>query len=241
VKNALRFKEKRPGANVTVLYRDVRTYGLNEDHYAEARKAGVLFLRYSEDRKPEVRKDEDFLITLYDEILREEIALRAQLLVLSVGIDAPESNREIARLLKVPLNEDGFFLEAHVKLRPVDFATDGIYLCGLAHGPKYARESVAQALAAAGRALTVLSRRRISAEAATARVLEDRCTGCGLCVEVCPYGAIQLDPEREIAALNPLLCKGCGSCAATCFSGAIDVSGFSNRQIIREFEELLAR
>ena len=241
VKNALRFKGEYPGANVTVLYRDVRTYGLNEDQYANARKAGVLFLRYSEQRKPEVRKDEDFLITLYDEILREEIALRAQLLVLSVGIDAPESNLEIARLLKLPLNEDGFFLEAHVKLRPVDFATDGIYLCGLAHGPKYARESVAQALAAAGRALTVLSRQRISAEATTARVLEDRCTGCLLCVEVCPYGAIELDAEREIAAVNPLLCKGCGSCAATCFSGAIDVSGFSNRQIIREFEELLVR
>jgi len=243
VKNALRFKSEHPGANVTVLYRDVRTYGLNEDYYAEAREAGILFLRYSEERKPEVRKDEDegFLITLYDEILRREIALRAQLVVLSVGIDAPEGNREIASLLKVPLNEDGFFLEAHVKLRPVDFATEGVFVCGLAHGPKYARESVAQALAAAGRALTVLSRRRISAEAATALVLEERCTGCGLCVEVCPYGAIQLDPEREIAAVNPLLCKGCGSCAATCFSGAIDVSGFSNRQIIREFEELLVR
>jgi heterodisulfide reductase subunit A-like polyferredoxin len=241
VKNALRFKDRRPGANVTVLYRDVRTYGLNEDYYAEARRAGVLFIRYSEDRKPEVRKDEEFLITLYDEILREEISLPAQLLVLSVGIEAPQSNREIAGLFKVPLNEDGFFLEAHVKLRPVDFATDGVFVCGLAHGPKYARESVTQALAAAGRALTVLSRRRIRAQAATARVLEERCTGCGLCVEVCAYGAIELDPEREIAAVNPLLCKGCGSCAATCFSGAIDLSGFSNRQIIREFEELLVR
>jgi len=243
VKNSLRFKREHPGANAIVLYRDVRTYGLNEDRYAEARKAGVLFLRYTEDRKPEVQKEEDggFLITLYDEILRREIAIRAQLLVLSVGIDAPESNREIARLLKVPLNEDGFFLEAHVKLRPVDFATDGVFVCGLAHGPKYARESVAQALAAAGRALTVLSRRRISAEAATAQVSEQRCTGCGLCVEVCPYGAIEVDPDRETAVVNALLCKGCGSCAATCFSGAIDVSGFSNRQIIREFEELLVR
>jgi len=242
VKNAIRFKREYPGANVIVLYRDVRTYGLNEDRYTEARKAGVLFLRYTEDRKPEVGKENgDFTVTLYDEILRREIAVPAQLLVLSVGIDAPESNREIARLLKVPLNEDGFFLEAHVKLRPVDFATDGVFLCGLAHGPKYARESVAQALAAAGRALTVLSQRRISAEAATARVLEQRCSGCGLCVEVCPYGAIELDPDRETAVVNALLCKGCGSCAATCFSGAIDVSGFSNRQIIREFEELLVR
>jgi heterodisulfide reductase subunit A len=100
---------------------------------------------------------------------------------------------------------------------------------------------VAQALAAAGRTLTVLSRRRISAEAATAQVREQRCSGCGLCVEVCPYAAIQLDAEREVAVVNALLCKGCGSCAATCFSGAIDVAGFSNRQIIREFEELLVR
>jgi heterodisulfide reductase subunit A len=243
VKNSLRFKREYPGAGVAVLYRDVRTYGLNEDHYAEARKAGVLFVRYTEDRKPEVQKDEDggFRITLYDEILRAQIVFRAQLLILSVGIDAPHGNREIARLLKVPLNEDGFFLEAHVKLRPVDFTTYGVFLCGLAHGPKYARESVVQALAAAGRALTVLSRRHITSEAATARVLEERCSGCGLCVEVCPYGAIELDPERETAVVNALLCKGCGSCAATCFSGAVDLSGFSNRQIIREFEELLAR
>jgi len=242
VKNSLHFKRRHPGANVIVLYRDVRTYGLDEDHYAEARRAGVLFLRYTEDRKPEVSKEQgDFTVTLYDEILRREIAVRAQLLVLSVGIDAPESNRQTARLLKVPLNQDGFFLEAHVKLRPVDFATDGVFVCGLAHSPKYARESVAQALAAAGRALTVLSQRRISAEAGTARVFEQRCTGCGLCVEVCPYGAIELDPEGETAVVNALLCKGCGSCAATCFSGAIDVSGFSNRQIIREFEELLVR
>ncbi|GAG51545.1 unnamed protein product, partial [marine sediment metagenome] len=226
--------------NVTVLYRDVRTYGLNEGHYTEARKAGVLFLRYTEERKPEVgRADGEFVVTLYDEILKREIGIQAQLLVLSVGIDAPESNREIARLLKVPLNEDGFFLEAHVKLRPVDFATDGVFVCGLAHGPKYVRESVAQALAAAGRALTVLSRQWIRAEAATARVLEERCTGCGLCVEVCPYGAIEVDTDRQTAVVNALLCKGCGSCAATCFSAALDVSGFSNRQIIREFEELL--
>jgi len=242
VKNALRFKRGYPRANVSVLYRDVRTYGLNEDHYTEARKQGVLFLRYSVERKPELSKENgEFVVTLYDEILRREIAVQAELLVLSVGIDAPQSNRQIAGLLKVPLNQDGFFLEAHVKLRPVDFATDGVFVCGLAHGPKYARESVTQALAAAGRALTVLSRSHISAHAATARVDDKRCTGCGLCVEVCPYGAIELDTARDTAVVNALLCKGCGSCAATCFSGAIDVSGFSNRQIIREFEELLVR
>ncbi len=243
VKNALRFKREFPRKNITVLYRDVRTYGLNETYYTEARKSGVLFLRYTEDRKPEIVKDDrnDFVITLYDDILDKEIALKAQLVVLSVGIDAPQSNEEIARMLKVPINEDRFFLEAHVKLRPVDFATDGVFVCGLAHGPKYARESVAQALAAAGRALTVLSRDRISAEPTTARVLEQRCSGCGLCVEVCPYGAIEIDAGTQTATVNALLCKGCGSCAAACFSGAIDISGFTDRQIIREFEELLVR
>jgi len=242
VKNALRFKRDHPHGNVTVLYRDMRTYGLNESHYTEARKAGVLFLRYTEERKPEVgRADGGLLVTMYDEILKREIGIQARLLVLSVGIDAPRSNEEIARLLKVPLNEDGFFLEAHVKLRPVDFATEGMFVCGLAHGPKYARESAVQAVAAGGRALTVLSKERIRAEAATARVLEERCTGCGLCVEVCPYGAIEVDTGRETAVVNALLCKGCGSCAATCFSASLDVSGFSNRQIIREFEELLVR
>ena len=144
-------------------------------------------------------------------------------------------------MLKVPLNDDGFFLEAHVKLRPVDFDTEGIFVCGLAHGPKYVRESVAQALAAAGRALTVITRDRIQAEASTAMVQEERCNGCGLCVEVCPYKAIEISSHsatREEATVNALLCKGCGSCAATCFSGAIDLSGFTNKQIIKEFEGL---
>ena len=256
VKNALRFKRAFPHRQLVVLYRDVRTYGLLETHYRKAREAGVLFLPYSAERKPAVQKDQrgELLVRVYDEILGREILLPAQLLVLSVGIDAPGDNRELARMLKVPLNEDGFFLEAHVKLRPVDFATEGVYVCGLAHGPKYARESVTQALAAAGRALTVLSRERVSAAGTTARVLEGRCSGCGLCVEVCPYGAIEIAAagraagaagpgpgEGGTAAVNALLCKGCGSCAATCFSGAIDLAGFTNRQLVREFEELLVR
>ncbi|MFC1715068.1 FAD-dependent oxidoreductase [Candidatus Poribacteria bacterium] len=243
MKNILRFKSEYPQKNVYVLYRDVRTYGLLEKHYTEARKAGALFIRYSRSRRPEIEKDEngEFIVKFYDEIIRKEISLSAQLIVLGVGIDALESNERLARMLKVPLNDDGFFLEAHVKLRPVDFATEGVFVCGLAHGPKYVRESVAQALAAAGRALTVITQDRIQAEASTAMVQRERCTGCGLCVEVCPYGAIEISSHsatREEATVNALLCKGCGSCAATCFSGAIDLSGFTNKQIIKEFEGL---
>jgi heterodisulfide reductase subunit A len=241
VKNALRFKSDYPQKDVYVLYRDMRTYGLMEERYTEARKSGTLFIRYPEDSKPMVQKDEGggFVVKVFDDLIQREIEIPVQLVVLGVGVDALETNEALAKMLKVPLNEDGFFLEAHVKLRPVDFATDGVFVCGMAHGPKYAGESVAQALAAAGRALTVMTRDRITAEASTAMVREERCTGCGLCVEVCSYGAIELDQEKEIASVNALLCKGCGSCAATCFSGAIDLKGFSNKQIIKEFEELL--
>jgi heterodisulfide reductase subunit A len=240
VKNILRFKSEYPQKNVYVLYRDVRTYGLLEKHYTEAREAGALFIRYTEESKPKIEKDErgEFVVKFHDEIIRREIGLPVQLIVLSVGIDALGSNERLAKMLKVPLNEDGFFLEAHVKLRPVDFATDGVFVCGLAHGPKYVGESVSQALAAAGRALTVMTQDTIRAEASTATVQEERCTGCGLCVEVCSYGAIEIDQENEVATVNALLCKGCGSCAATCFSGAIDLSGFTDKQIIKEFGEL---
>jgi heterodisulfide reductase subunit A-like polyferredoxin len=160
------------------------------------------------------------------------------LIVLSVGIDPLEENVKVAKMLKVPLNEDGFFHEAHVKLRPVDFATSGVFVCGLAHGPKYIDESIIQAIAAAGRALTIMTQDKIGSEPYTAFVDEARCTGCGLCVDVCAYGAVEIDREKEIAKVNTILCKGCGTCAATCLSNAIDLRGFTNKQIIKEFQEL---
>jgi len=240
MKNILRLKQEYPKKNVYVLYRDIRTYGLLEPYYALARKSGALFFRFEEGKKPIVEKREQgsFKISVFDEILQKTVELPAQLLVLSVGIDALASNEQTARMLKVPLTGDGFFQEAHVKLRPVDFATEGVFVCGLAHGPKHTDESIAQAAAAAARALTLMTRDTISSEAHTAFIDEARCSGCGLCVEVCAYGAVEMDAEREVAKVNGLLCKGCGSCAATCLSGAIDLSGFTNRQIITELEEL---
>lgn len=240
VKNILRLKNDYPGKDVYVLYRDIRTYGMLEPYYTQARKTGALFFRYDIENKPVIQKEEngEFIITVYDEILRRYIKLRAQLIVLSVGIDPLETNDQLARMLKVPLNEDGFFHEAHVKLRPVDFATDGIFVSGLAHGPKYINESVSQAIAAASRALTIITKDKIRSEAHTAVINEVRCTGCGFCVDVCAYNAIEIDKEKNIAAVNTLMCKGCGSCAATCLSGAVDLSGFTNKQLIQEFQEL---
>ncbi|MCK4256598.1 4Fe-4S dicluster domain-containing protein, partial [candidate division WOR-3 bacterium] len=149
-----------------------------------------------------------------------------------------EQNRELAQMLKVPLNEDGFFLEAHVKLRPVDFATDGIFLCGLAHCPKDIDESITQATAAAARAMTVISKMVVEAEGSICEVNSELCSGCGLCVEVCAYAAAEMDEEKGIAFINEALCKGCGACAASCRSGAIDLKGFTNEQIFSAIDSL---
>jgi heterodisulfide reductase subunit A len=152
--------------------------------------------------------------------------------VLSAGIVANADNKALSQFLKVPLDADGFFLEAHVKLRPVDFATDGVFVCGLSHYPKDISETIAQARAAAGRAATVLSKETIEAEGKVSYIREDRCSGCGACEEVCAYSAIELDPDRQLAVVNEALCKGCGACAATCRAGAVDLSGFRNEQIL---------
>ena len=135
-------------------------------------------------------------------------------------------------MLKVPLNADGFFLEAHVKLRPVDFATEGVFVCGLAHYPKDVSETIAQAKAAAARATTILAKDEIEAEGKVSQIRKERCVGCGLCVEVCPYQAIELDEEERVAVANEALCKGCGACAASCRTAAIDLRGFNNEQIL---------
>jgi len=238
VKNALKIKERKPDANVYVLYRDMRTYGLAEDYYRKAREAGVIFIRYDEDRKPVVIKQklnggEDVLeVSVYDPIIGEQLLLGADLVVLSVAIVAPTDNMKLAQMLKVPLNEDGFFLEAHVKLRPVDFATEGVFLCGMAHGPKSIEESIAQANAAVSRACTILAKDILEAEGTVAFINKRRCSGCGACVLVCAYNALELDEEEGVVKVNSVLCKGCGVCAATCRSSAIDLNGFTNEELI---------
>lgn len=229
VKNALRLKELNPETEVYVLYRDIRTYGFKEEYYQKAREAGVIFIRYELDEKPNVSIDDEKLrILVKDPILGETVMLNPDMLVLSTGI-APGHNEELSKLLKVPLTEDKFFLEAHVKLRPLDFATDGIYLCGLAHSPKLLGEAIAQAQGAAGRAATILSKKRIEARGRIAQVDDRLCTGCGVCVEVCPYDARELDEDRGISKVVDVLCQGCGACCVACPNGATRQRGFRRR------------
>jgi heterodisulfide reductase subunit A len=241
LKNAIAFKKESRKREVYFLYRDIRAYGQKELRYAEARDRGVNFIRFPASRPPRVERDgEDTLVAVFDPILGDEVRVRADLVVLSTPIVGPEENRVLAKLLKVPLDAENFFLEAHVKLRPVDFASDGIFLCGLAHGPKTLVESVVQARAAAGRAMTVLTQKAIDGVATIAAVNRSRCVGCLLCVAACPYQAVALDEEKGVAVVDGALCKGCGTCAAACFSGAIDLKGFSHEQIGAALEALAA-
>jgi heterodisulfide reductase subunit A len=235
LKNALALRAAHPDAEVVVLYRDIRSYGLKEDAYRRARAAGVTFIRYADDQKPALEAGPDGIeVVTYDPVLGAQVAIAADLVALAAGVEPPPEARVVAQQLKVPLNEDGFFLEAHVKLRPVDFATDGVFVAGLAHAPKTVRESMAQALAAVGRAVTIIARDSIEAGGPVATVNANQCSGCRTCEEVCQYQAIKVDPEKRKAAVENALCKGCGSCAATCRCGAVTLRGFTDEQILAE-------
>jgi heterodisulfide reductase subunit A len=193
VKTAIEVRRRSPGTNVFVVHKDMRAYGFHEARYREARERGVRFIRMAEGTAPEVAAQNGRLeIKVLDDTLRAKLNIPADLLVLSTGVVPGEHNKELAQKLKVPLNQDGFFLEAHMKLRPVDFATEGIFLCGLAHGPKTAEESIVQARAAAARAATILSKQSLQLEAAISDVVDQNCDGCAYCVEPCPYQAITL-------------------------------------------------
>ncbi|NPU84839.1 MAG: FAD-dependent oxidoreductase [Syntrophaceae bacterium] len=239
IKNALKLKEMDPEKDVTVIYRDIRTFGLKEDFYKKARELNVKFVRYDEDRKPEVRAEGDKLvIRLLDPILNETVELKTDLLALSVGTVPNPENEEIGKMLKVPTNQDGFFLEAHVKLRPVDFATDGVFMCGMAHAPKLSEDSIVQANAAVSRACTILTKDFIEAEGKTAYVNKERCAACGLCEVNCPFSAIAVDLAEGCAAVNTVLCKGCGVCTASCRMNAVDLNGFNNEEVLAQIAAL---
>ena len=236
IKNAMKIKELSPQTDVTILFRDIRTYGLREKYYRLAREAGVAFILFEEDSAPELVKDDDTgnLMVIVNSPDSGMLRLKPDLFVLTAGIVAPVENAELAKLLKIPLNSDGFFLEAHMKLRPVDFATEGVFLCGLAHAPKGIEDSIAQALATVSRATTYLTKEKIEAEGVIAVVRPTRCTGCGLCVLNCPYNAIEIQVDQRlgrIAVVNSALCKGCGTCSANCRCSAVDLLGFTNEQI----------
>ena len=239
IKNALKLKEADPDREITILYRDIRTFGLKEDYYRAAREANVRFIRYDEDRMPAARQEgNEIVVSVYDPVLMETVDIHGDLLALSVATVPNPQNDAIGQMLKVPTNQDGFFLEAHVKLRPVDFATDGVFLCGLAHGPKFSSESLVQARAAVSRASIILTKDFILAEGKTATVRAERCMACGLCELNCPFGAVAVDAAEGRAVVTAVLCKGCGVCTASCRMNAIDLFGFSNEEVLSQLQAL---
>ncbi|NIA17561.1 MAG: FAD-dependent oxidoreductase [Planctomycetes bacterium] len=243
VKNALEIKELSPETEVYLLYRDVRTYGFSEEFYQQCRDKGVIFIRYEPDAKPQVANNGSITVEVDEPLLGSKLLLHPDMLVLSSRIDPNSENKKLAMMLKVPTNEDGFFLEAHAKLRPVEFATEGIFVAGIAHSPKSIPETIAQAAAAAAKACTILTKEKYHAQARIAEVDTTICAGCGTCTDVCAYKAIEVTLVNErtgqqAAQVNPALCKGCGTCAATCRSGAVDVKGITDDQINRAIKAL---
>jgi len=243
IDNALELKKLNPDTNVYILYRDIRTYGERELVYKKAREAGVIFIRYSLENKPQVSlKDGKVKINVIDHVLRLPVEIETDLLTLASAI-VPNNNDQMAQFFKIPVNAEGFFVERHAKLGPSEFATDGVFLCGLAHYPKPIDESIAQAKAAASRSITLLARKTIHTSGTVAEVDAATCSACGVCVSICPYSApsfIEEDARMFAgkAKINPVLCKGCGLCVASCRSGAIHLNGFDNNQIFAQIFSL---
>jgi heterodisulfide reductase subunit A len=239
INSALELKTINPRMNVFILHRDMRAYGFREDLYRKARSAGIVFIRRDMDKELTVESDrEDLKVSFGDQVLGRSMEIRPDLLILASAM-VPDTKTPLARLYKVSLNDDGFFAEAHVKLRPVDFATDGIFVCGLAHAPKSMDESIAQAQAAAARAVTILAKDSVHISPLVSQVDVEKCDGCGVCAEVCPFGAIILEDtvgagnRADYRSKNIMaLCKGCGLCAASCPQKAIDMLHFRDRQIV---------
>ena len=245
VQKAVELKKRNPDMDVYILYRDIRTYGEREDLYREARAKGVIFIRYDLENKPVVTETEagSLEVTVMDHVLQRPITLTPDFITLASAIYT-RGLEELAQIFKVPLSEDNFFLEVHMKLRPVDFATDGVFVCGMAHYPKPIEESIAQAQAAAARAATILAQKRIEVEGVVSSVDQALCRGCGKCVEVCNYGAPQLIELREgvkVSQVQEAVCKGCGACAVACPTGAAGIRHFTDMQVLTMVEAALGR
>jgi heterodisulfide reductase subunit A-like polyferredoxin len=223
---------------VSVLYRDIRTYGPLEHYYRDARRSGVRFFRFEETDPPRVEPTEEGLqVSFRDLVLGRDVLVRSDMLVLSAGLRASDTE-ELASILKVARNPDGFFQEAHVKLRPVEMANEAIYVCGTAHGPKLISEAVAQAMAAASRAATFLSQSEITLSVVTAKVDQERCASCLICVRACPYGVPRINREG-VSEIDEALCRGCGVCAAECPAKAIELNWYEDQQVMSKVEALL--
>ena len=243
VQKAVELKKHNPETDVYILYRDIRTYGEREDLYKEARRLGVIFVRFDPENKPTVKETDGgaLEVIVVDHVLRRPIILKPDFVTLASAIETQGADA-LGQMFKVPLSQDKFFLEVHMKLRPVDFATDGIFVCGLAHYPKPIDESIAQAQAAAARASTILSQKSIEVEGVVSSVDEALCRGCGKCVEVCPYGAPQLVQIAEgvsVSRIQEALCKGCGACAVACPTGAAAIRHFNDEEVLTMVEAAL--
>jgi len=245
VENAIRLKRLNPDMEVYILYRDMRTYGEREPLYARARELGVLFFRYNVDDPPKVESEGDkIVIRFVDTDLQKPMELRVDLLTLATAI-IPHQNAPLADLYKVHLDADGFFAEAHPKIRPVESTTTGIYMAGLCHFPKPIQESMAEALACASRASTILCRDTLELESITSRPIDENCDGCAFCVDACPFKAITLleymrdGNVKKTVEVNQVLCQGCGSCMATCPKKGIYVAGFTLEQLEAQVDAAL--
>ena len=244
VKNALKLKEIHPNMDIYVLFRDMRTYGFKEDYYREAASKDVRFIRFEPEDAPQVEPGEAedgrsvLKVTVTDFVLGKKLELDADIVALAAAVTPSAATKEMANFFKVTLSPDGFFKEAHVKLRPVEFATDGVYLCGLAHYPKFIQETINQSYGAAGRALTLLSRDTVVASGSVCEVDEERCVSCGACITACTYGAIEFyeTPRGRKAKVNPVLCKGDGLCNTKCATSAISLKHFTDEEVLSEID-----
>jgi len=238
VKNALLLKERYPQARIVILYRDMRTYGFREAAYREAREKGILFVRYEPEQPPQLEMNGRLSLRVRDLSLGRDLVVNPDLVALAAPM-VPAAGREvISELLRVPLNADGFFLEAHVKLRPVDFASEGLFLCGTAHAPKFVSETIAQAHAVAGRAASILSRREMPVSGQIAWTDPDKCISCMTCVHVCPYGAPGISDQNK-AEIQSAVCMGCGSCTAECPAKAVSLRHYVDSQVLGAIDSLL--
>jgi heterodisulfide reductase subunit A len=249
MKNAIRIKQINPDCHVYVLYKDLITYGFREEYYTEARERGVIFLRYEEDDAPQVQIHYGELqVRVKDVILDQQLTLTPDLLALSMAIMPAETNVELARILEVPLSSEGFFMENNLKLRPMDFTREGIFLTGLAHYPKFIEETISQALATAARAMTYLSKDRLEVGGTIAIVDQTKCVGCLTCVRVCPFSIPKIDPRAVgvgaiigAAFIEPSLCTGCGTCTSECPADAIQLRHYRDDQLVLFEEPILGQ